>query len=229
MNRSVEAYAASIRNAPPKRLGQRYDAERFLPDPGNTVVCHLDRETAGGAVVVAARSAMMAVPGAERFLFTPVESLHMTLFEGVLDNRRVADAWPIWMDRDAPVQDVTEAMCARLQGFEGSGAFAVKVAQVRPGGLDLCGATQGDEAVMRDWREALSGVFGYRQAEHDAYGFHMTFAYPVEWLSDAEVAAWEAGLARIAEALEGMVLPLKRPAFSRFADMTRFEELVVLG
>ncbi len=229
MDHGVDAFAARGNARAPMRLGQRYDAERFLPDPGNTVVCHLDRDADGGRAVLAARAQMQALPGAERFLFTPEDSLHMTVFEGVLDNRRQVDAWPEWMDRRAPVERVTQELCKRLQGFEGPGAFNVRVAQVRPGGLVLEGATEDDEARMRDWREALAEAFGYRQRVHDAYGFHMTFAYPVAWLSDAEVAAWETGLARIAGALDGMILPLKRPAFCRFADMTWFEELVELG
>lgn len=231
MDRSVKDFAERENAAPPRRLGQRYDADRFLPDPGNTVVCHLDLEAEGGRAVAAARAAMMALPGADRFLFTPQESLHMTVFEGVLDNRRTAGAWPDWMERDAPVEDVTEAMLARLAGYEGPGGFAVRVAAVRPGGLVLRGATDADEAVMRAWREALAKMFGYRQAEHDAYAFHMTFAYPVAWLSDDLVEVWEKSLARIGAELVAAapVLPLRAPAFCRFADMTRFEELVGLG
>ncbi len=231
MEQGVGFVAARNRTGPPQRLGQRYDRQRFLPDPGNTVVRHLDLDTPGGQAVVAARAAMMALPGAERFIFTPVESLHMTVFEGVLDNRRQADAWPDWMDADASVEDVTEAMRARLSGFEGPGEFAVRVATVRPGGLDLVGATDADEAVAREWREALAKVFGYRQGEHDRYGFHMTFAYSLDWLPDEQVAIWEEGLARIEAELVAAapVLPLRPPAFCAFADMTWFEELVVLG
>ncbi|MEX3016657.1 DUF1868 domain-containing protein [Gymnodinialimonas hymeniacidonis] len=230
MDDTVEAFAESAHSGPPRRLGQRYDRDGFLPDPGNTVVRHLDLDAQPGQVVLAARSAMMALPGAERFLFTPVESLHMTIFDGVLDNRRVADAWPAWMDPDAPVEDVTREICVRLDGFEGPGEFAVRVAKVRPGGLELCGATEADEAVARDWREALSEAFGYRQGEHDRYGFHMTFAYSLDWLSDDLVPVWKEGLARIQADLvaKAPVVPLRPPAFCRFADMTRFEELVGL-
>ncbi|MBF9043426.1 DUF1868 domain-containing protein [Rhodobacterales bacterium HKCCE4037] len=227
----MEAFAERAHKGPPPRLGQRYETGRFLPDPGNTVVCHLDRAAPGAGAVLAAREAMQDLPGADRFLFTPVESLHMTVFEGVLDNRRVADAWPAWMDRDASVGAVTEEMRTRLDGFEGPGRFDVRVVSVRPTGLVLEGATEADEAMMRSWREALSSAFGYRQAEHDGYAFHMTFAYPVAWLSDDLLPIWEEGLARIEAELKraAPVLPLHPPAFCRFADMTHFEELVPLA
>ncbi len=231
MKQGVEFVAARNRSGPPERLGHRYDRERFLPDPGNTVVCHLDLDAPGGKAVLAAREAMMALPGADRFLFTPVESLHMTLFEGVLDNRRVADAWPEWMGPDAPVADVTDSMLGRLEQFESLGPFDVMVVQVRPGGMQLAGATDADEALMRRWREALAEAFGYRQAEHDRYAFHMTFAYALDWLPDALVPVWEEGLAQIEADLVAAapVLPLSPPAFCQFADMTRFDELKVLA
>ncbi|GAB5448613.1 DUF1868 domain-containing protein [Gymnodinialimonas sp.] len=225
----LEQFAASAQAAPPMRLGQRHDAERFLPDPGNTVVCHLELDTPGGRAVVRARERIMGLPGAEHLLFTPVESLHMTVFEGVLDARRTADAWPAFMARDASVAAVTAEMRERLAGFDAPGAFEVRVKAVRPGGLELCGATRADAAALLAWREALSGVFGYCQAAHDAYKHHLTFAYPISWLPDALVPLWREALAEIEAELGTEALPLRAPAFCEFADMTWFEELVGLG
>lgn len=226
----LEHFAAAANTGPPVRLGQRYDAQRFLPDPGNTVVCHLDRDAPGGAAVLRARARIRALPEASRLLFTPVESLHMTVFEGVLDGRRRADAWPDFIAPDAPVAAVTAQMRARLAGFGGP-AFAVRVAAVRPGGLELRGATGADVAALSAWRAALSEVFGYRQAEHDSYKHHLTFAYPLRWLPDDLVPVWRAALAEIEAELVAAapVLPLRAPAFCTFADMTWFEELVALG
>lgn len=227
----LDAFLVGANSAPPMRLGQRYDAERFLPDPGNTVVCHLDLDCPGGAAVLRARTAMMALPGAERLLFTPEDSLHMTVFEGVLDVRRTPDAWPAFMDSGAPVADVTEAMRERLATFDAPGAFEVRVEAARVGGLQLCGATQADVDSLLAWREALSAAFGYRQEAHDSYRHHMTFAYPLEWLPDDLAPAWRTAYAGIeAELREAApVLPLRAAAFCAFVDMTRFEELVVLG
>lgn len=228
---SLRDFMAGANGAPPARLGQRYDAEGFLPDPGNTVVCALDLDTRGGAAVVRARERIMGLPGAERLLFTPVESLHMTVFEGVLDGRRQRDAWPDFCAMEAPVAEVTAQMVERFQGFEAPARFEVAVQGVGPTGLALCGAAGRDAAALVAWRDALSGAFGYRQREHDAYRHHMTFAYPVDWLPDAVLPAWEAGLAQIMSDLvaEGAVLPLRPPAFCTFEDMTWFEEVVRLA
>lgn len=226
----VSDFAEAGRSGPPQRLGQRYSAEAFLPDPGNTVVCHLDLKAPAAAAVLAARAAMMALPGADRFLFTPVDSLHMTVFEGVLDNRRRADAWPAFLPPDATVENVTAAMLDRLEGFVAPGPFSVRAAALSPVGLRLTGATAEDAAVMAAWRHALTEPFGYRHATHDAYQFHMTFAYPIAWLPADLVPIWEEALPRICADLVAAtpVLPLQAPAFCRFADMTAFEELRVL-
>ncbi|CAN0469409.1 unnamed protein product, partial [Hapterophycus canaliculatus] len=167
----------------------------------------------------------------ERLLFTPEDSLHMTVFEGVLDVRRTKDAWPDFMARGASVAEVTEAMRGRLARFDAPGAFDVRVAAARVGGLELRGATERDETKLLAWREVLSKAFGYRQNQHDAYRHHMTFAYPIDWLPDDLLPIWQTALAEIEAELvaEAPVLPLRAPAFCEFADMTWFEELIVLA
>lgn len=227
---AIAPFAAHNHTTPPQRLGQRYNATRFLPEAGNTVVCHLDVSDPAHGAVLEARRRMLALPGAERFLYTPAESLHMTVFEGVIETRRTPDAWPAEIDRAASVDTVTTSMLERLATFSPPPGFAVRVADVHPTGLVLQGATQGDEAQMRAWRAALADLFGYRHENHDTYRFHMTFAYPIDWLPTSLLSVWKTELRAIrAELAEtAPVIPLVQPAFCQFADMTRFEELLVL-
>ncbi len=227
----IAGFTEAANDGPPPRLGQRLTATRFLPEAGNTVVCHLDTDAPAHRAVIDARRRMPALPGAGNFLETPVESLHMTVFEGVIETRRTADAWPADIDRDAPVSEVTEILRARLASFVPPPAFAVRVAGLRPTGLVLEGATAQDAAHLQTWRDALTAPFGYRHAAHDAYHFHMTFAYPVEWLPEDLVPDLEVAYASILADLRAAapIIPLRPPAFCRFADMTHFEELVVLN
>ena len=227
----IARFAAGQNAKPPSRLGQRYSATRFLPEGGNTVVCHLDQSVPSHRAILEARERMQALPGAENFLYTPAASLHMTVFEGVIETRRTADAWPADIDRDAPVATVTEALMKRLEPFSAPPAFAVRVKDVLPTGLLLTGATTEDDRIMRDWREALTTPFGYRHSDHDAYRFHMTFAYPTGWIPDDLVPVWIEELNAIRKDLSqaAPVIPLKAPAFCRFADMEAFEELRVLA
>ncbi|WP_300018626.1 DUF1868 domain-containing protein [uncultured Roseobacter sp.] len=226
----IATFAAGQNANPPARLGQRYSATAFLPEAGNTVVCHLDRTAPAHQAVLDARTRMQALPGAENFLYTPAESLHMTVFEGVIETRRTADAWPAGIDRDAPVTEVTEALMTRFEPFSPPLAFSVRVKDVVPTGLMLTGATAEDDRILQDWRDALTGPFGYRHKDHDAYRFHMTFAYPTGWIPDDLVPVWAQELNIILEDLSraAPVIPLRAPAFCRFADMEEFEELRVL-
>ncbi len=230
LNVNVAPFAASTNPNAPRRFGQRYNAEEFLPEAGNTVVCHLDFDAPAHEAVLEARRRMKALPEAKRFLFTPVESLHMTVFEGVIETRRTADTWPRDLDRDASVASITDAMIDRLADFPAPPGFAVRVAGISPTGLALKGATEEDEAKMRVWREALTKPFAYRHDDHDAYQHHMTFAYPIDWLPDTVLPVWQAELGAILADLADVapVIPLTAPAFCKFADMTRFEEIRVL-
>ncbi|WP_254443378.1 DUF1868 domain-containing protein [Ruegeria arenilitoris] len=148
LNIEVAPFAASRNSGTPRRIGQRYNAEKFLPEAGNTVVCHLDFNAPAHKAVLEARKRMMALPEAGRFLFTPAESLHMTVFEGVTETRRTPDTWPRDLDRDASVDSVTEAMINRLADFSAPSSFAVRVSGCGPTGLALKGATDEDEVKM---------------------------------------------------------------------------------
>ncbi len=72
----VSAFAARAHAGPPQRLGQRYDLQKFLPDPGNTVVCHLDLDTPAGQAVLQARARMMKLPG-----YSPIQRNHLITSE----------------------------------------------------------------------------------------------------------------------------------------------------
>lgn len=230
LNPSLSRFAASNNAAPPSRLGQRYSATKFLPEAGNTVVCHLDITTPQHRAVLKARDRMRALPGADRFLYTPAASLHMTLFDGVIETGRARGDWPADIDLNATVDSVTEALLHRLAHFSPRPEFNVRVVDIHPSGLGIEGATPEDEATMRAWRDALTAPFGFRKDTHDTYRFHMTFAYPVDWLPDALLPQWQRELHAILEDItrEAPILPLNAPAFCRFADMTHFKELLVL-
>lgn len=229
-NPHVQKVARGNNQNKPARLGQRFSRTAFLPEAGNTVICHLDREHPAHHAILEARARIQALPGAERFLFTPAASLHMTVFEGAIETRRTADAWPKDVSRDADMGDVTRHVLARFAGFVPPPAFCVSVAGVAPTGLILRGACEEDERTLRAWRDALTKPFGFRHETHVSYAFHMTFGYCVDWLSEAEVPLWESALHDIHKDLirGAPKVPLKPPAFCTFADMTRFEELLVL-
>lgn len=229
---SLAGFFEGTNPAPPTHLGTRYDASgNFLLEPGNTVVSHLVAGSPSEAAVLEVRERMLAMPDADRLAFTPVSSLHMTLFQGIIEYRRRLPYWPSDVPLDTSIDDMTRLYLQRLDGFEGRGAFNVKVVEVVPTGLTVDGATEEDRLVMKAWRDALSVPFGYRHPDHDSYRFHITFAYQLRRFADERAGAWQElfddSLALLER--EAPVIELRQPAFCNFKDMKHFEELLVLG
>ncbi|RWE53683.1 DUF1868 domain-containing protein [Mesorhizobium sp.] len=229
---SLAGFFEGTNPTPPVHLGRRYDTSgNFLNEPGNTVVCHLVNGSASEAAVVELRERMRAMPDADRLAFTPISSLHMTLFQGIIEYRRRLPYWPEDVPLDTSIDDMTRLYLGRLSGFEGRGAFKIRVVDVVPTGLTVAGASDEDEGIMRAWRDALSAPFGYRHPDHNSYTFHITFAYQIRRLDDEMASQWQDVFDDCLSLLasQAPVIELRPPAFCRFKDMKHFEELLVLG
>lgn len=224
-------YAEHFNPALPSLIGTRFTADGvFLPQPGNTVVCHLKPDALSSESVLAARNAYRAMASSGKLAFTAASSLHMTLFQGIIEFRRKAPYWPDFAPLETPIAEMTALFRERLAGFEGCAPFKVRVTGATPEGLVLDGVDEDDRAVLAAWRDALAGVFGYRHPDHDAYRFHITFAYRLAPFTDDEILQWQDmldGLVGDLQARFGHV-ELTPPAYCAFNDMNHFQELLVL-
>lgn len=229
---SLLAFSRSSNTTPPRHLDTRYSTNgTFLPEPGNTVVCHTTEGTRSQDAILAVREQMMRLPQANRLAFTHASSLHMTIFQGIIEYRRNRPFWPDDMPLDAPIDVMTAHYRDRLIDFAPLGPFRARITEVTPLGLTLEGDSATDRQCLRAWRDAFADVFGYRHPDHDHYEFHITFAYIVDWLDDAVLRDWqEALLEQLAYLKEqAPVVDLNPPAFCSFEDMNHFEELIVFG
>ncbi|WP_192180602.1 DUF1868 domain-containing protein [Mesorhizobium amorphae] len=229
---SLAGFFEGTNPTPPVHLGTRYDRSgNFLFEPGNTVVSHLVSGSPSEAAVIEVRNRMRALPDADRLAFTPISSLHMTLFQGIIEYRRRLPYWPQDVPLDTSIDDMTRLYLERLQGFEPCPPFRIRAIGITPNGLTVAGATAEDERILSAWRDALSVPFGYRHPDHDAYVFHITFAYQIRRLADERASAWQELFADCLSLFEreAPVIELRPPAFCAFRDMKHFEELLVLG
>ncbi|RWX75058.1 DUF1868 domain-containing protein [Neorhizobium lilium] len=225
------AYSKTHNPNPPLHLGTRYRTRGgFLPEPGNTIVCHVAKNSQTQTALIEARERYLDMPEAGQFLFTPIASLHMTLFQGILDNRRRSAFWPQDIPLETPVEDMHEILAARLEGLPAADPFDVTVIGARPSGLLVDGRTEQDRKIMRTWRDTLARLLGFRHPDHDTYPFHITFAYVIERLDDEALPRWQAMLNEVAADLQRRqpVLELTPPAFCMFEDMNHFHELLIL-
>lgn len=228
----LRRFSRTIDPEPSVHLGQRYNREgRFLKEPGNTVVCHLVEGSKTEKALAAARSRYSAMPEARQLAFTAISSLHMTLFQGTIEYRRHLPYWPIDVPLDTPIDDMTTIFLDRLKLFAGGPAFKVRVTKALPTGLVVEGATEVDRKALKEWRNALANIFGYRHPDHDTYEFHITFAYVIEKFADAALPAWQKMHDDVVRDINRDVgaLEMRPPAFCAFNDMNYFEELKVLA
>jgi hypothetical protein len=229
---SLLTYSAIHNPAPPSHLGTRYDATgTFLREPGNTVVCHLIEGSPSQQAIIQARERFLAMPEASQFAFTPISSLHMTLFQGIIEYRRRLPYWPEDVALDTGIERMSEIYVDRLQSFRPLGPFDIEVTEVTPVGLTVNGITAADRRVMKEWRDAFADVFGYRHPDHETYAFHITFCYPMARLPEVALPAWQAMLDGTLATLResARVIELKPPAFCTFDDMNHFEERLVFA
>lgn len=212
-------------------LGTRHNrAGIFLPEPGNTIVCHLETGSETEAALQEVRGRYRAMPGAEHLAFTAESSLHMTLFQGIIEYRRFLPYWPDDVPLETPIDDMTAISLDRLAGFEPGPAFQMQVIEATPNGLTLEGVSEADRAALRSWRDRLADLLGYRHPDHETYAFHVTYAYMVERFDDETMMAWQPFLEAVVEEIRqrAPILALRPPAFCSFEDMNHFAELLVL-
>lgn len=227
----AENFTETGKVAPPRYLDIRFDMSgKFLPTPGNTVVCHVVEGSRTQAALERVRQALIELPCGDHFAYTPVSSHHMTVFQGTIEGRRQRGFWPEGVSSDAPVEETTRLFLERLGGFPPAPRFRMKVASVTPLGLVLNGASDDDERKVRRLRDELMIPFGYRHPDHDSYTFHITLAYPKIWLPAGAEEVYLPALAalkdRLAEEME--IVELGAPAFCEFSDMTEFRPLKFL-
>ncbi|MFN3320563.1 MAG: DUF1868 domain-containing protein [Allorhizobium sp.] len=221
----------SLNPGPIPHHGIRYDTTgRFLTERGNTVVCHLVEGSEPAAAILEARTRYTTMPGADKLAFTAPSSLHMTLFQGIIETRRALPYWPGDVPVETPVDDMTGIFMDRLAHFRSGKVFAVEVKHATPLGLVIDGVTDEDRAVLKDWRDRLADLLGYRHPDHETYTFHITFAYMIERFDDEMLSAWIPFLEEVAADIRrrAPVIELRAPAFCAFDDMNHFEELLVL-
>lgn len=230
VSKDLEFISTANQDQPPRHLGSRYNSDgEFLSDPGNTVVCHLAEGSRTKSAMVATRQRFLDMPEAPQLAFTPVSSLHMTVFQGINGLRRALPYWPKEMPLDTPVDAMTEYYLDRLSAFPTLPSFNMQVTGLRPVGLSMKGVTAEDDRIVALWRDTFADFFGYRHPAHDTYEFHITLSYIISWFEPECLPRWQAMLDEELEKLRAAapIIEMQAPAFCEFRDMNHFKELVV--
>lgn len=230
VSKDLEYFSANSHDEPPRHLGSRYNLDgEFLSEPGNTIVCHLLEGSQSESAIIKTRQRFLDMPEASQLAFTPVSSLHMTVFQGIIEFRRALPYWPENMPLDTPIDTMTDYYRDRLSAFPALPVFNMQVTGLMPTGLVMQGVTSEDDRIVALWRDAFAGAFGYRHPNHESYEFHITLSYVTRWFDPECLPRWQAMLDEELEELRAAapVIEMRPPAFCEFKDMNHFKELVV--
>lgn len=218
--------------------GKFYPTGQVREWPGNTIICPVEPDTALHDVLRRVQEEAMAEPVMRKFTLLPTSSLHMTLFEGVDLDHRVAPYWPTSVPVDAPLNVVNQWCRDRLASFHtGGGRFhmrpdpALSAHEIRDFTLPLRPADAQEERHMRDMRDRLASLLEIRAPNHAAYRFHITLGYLIERLTADEAQQinqlYKSWFARIEATVPEFVIG--PPAFCTFKDMFAFAPVLALS
>ncbi|UYZ07224.1 DUF1868 domain-containing protein [Agrobacterium salinitolerans] len=230
VSKDLDYISVANHDQPPRHLGSRFNADgEFLPEPGNTVVSHLASGSQTEKAIIATRQRFLDMPEASQLAFTPISSLHMTVFQGIIEFRRALPYWPENIPLDTPIDVMTDYYRDRLFAFPALPAFNMQVTGLRPTGLVMKGATAEDDRIVALWRDEFAKLFGYRHPDHETYEFHITLSYIISWFEPETLPRWQTMLDEELEKLRAAapVIEMRPPAFCEFKDMNHFKELVV--
>jgi len=217
----------------PEAVGLKFDSTgQPLPTPGNTMICHVDPTSDAFAALADAQRRFMQGPLASAYTFLPPASFHMTIIEGVIEYGRSADRWPAHLPHDCDVETVTEDFAKRLHGVALDQSFQARPQSIYGGfSVRMEGADGAAEGNLRATRDRLRDATGLSRIDHDAYQFHITLAYLLRWLTEAEA---ETVLDLSQEVGEELVrrmphIDLGPVEFCRFQTMHHFERVLWLN
>ncbi|MGL4405733.1 MAG: DUF1868 domain-containing protein [Notoacmeibacter sp.] len=172
----------------PSAVGQKFsETGAVLPFVGNTFICHIPKDSEAFLALTDASLALQNGPLGDAFTFLPASSFHMTVFEGITDANRKEETWPKGISLDAEVVEVTDSFEKSIQHL------ALPSQQsIRPTGLfggfsvSVTGSSSQDENSLRQSRILLRGATQIQRADFEEYGFHITLAYLLRWLTTDE-------------------------------------------
>ncbi|KAL7931556.1 RNA ligase/cyclic nucleotide phosphodiesterase [Trichoderma chlorosporum] len=218
----------SIHAEPAKWTGEKFDDKgNVLPFPGNTILCHLPQDSELYKTLLPIYETLEKSKFTKFYTLLPPPSWHMTVFEGVCDQRRERATWPQELALDAPLQSCHDLFRDKLSTFDlgiqpplrlSVTRLLMSKAGIR---LDLAAVDAAEEKRLRGLRDRLSVLLQIRAPGHETYVFHLALAYRIIPVSKEDGRALTALLHKGYETIPHE-FELGAPEFCHFDDMFAF-------
>lgn len=169
-----------------KWTGKKFDLSgQVLPFAGNTIISHLHLNSDLYKTLLPIHEKLNSSRFTTFYALLPPSSWHMTVFEGVCDQRRKSDVWPKDLPLDAPLASCHDLFKDKLSKFDLGIPIPLRLAVtglvMSRGGirLDLAPINEEEEKSLRGLRNRLSDLLQIRARGHDTYVFHLALAYKI--------------------------------------------------
>lgn len=213
-----------------KNVGQKYHADGSVRHfPGNTIICMVDTGTKLYEELVKVRDMLQEMKCVNKFTFMPPSSYHMTAIEGVCDQVRKQEYWTKFLPLDTPLEEVDKFFIERYSTVAKPESFSMKFDHIRiASGITLRLFPETDKVAqaLKSFRDDVSEKLGLRFPDHDNYGFHISLAYNIIQLNDADKTEINEMSQKVDAYLKEnlSVFKISSPRLLRFENMFKFSE-----
>lgn len=223
----------------PSAVGYKFNADGSPHSfPGNTIISQIPLSTPLSDALTSVRDTLAASSFASCLALLPPSSYHMTVFEGVTERSRRQGLWPAGIPIDAPMTAVNRELERRLRDFDldCTVPFRMRLDEFSlrrdPGAtIRLLPFDEQENQKLRRLRNRLAAQLRLRAPDHDNYGFHISLAYLIDWMTTAQKREYAAVQAACFKMLGQSfpVIELGVPAYCVFYDMFAFDSQFHIG
>lgn len=218
-------------------VGQKFHQDGSVRTfKGNTFICHLDKSQDYNQIIELvewAQNQFKAMKCADKYVFLPLTSMHMTVFDGVCDQVRNKSHFSSKVPRSQVINEITDYFLEELKKVQYLPNFQMKFSHVyncEIGGTALGLVPENEQTVqyIKELRNTLSEVTGVRMPNFDSYAFHITLSYKVIMLNEEEKVELENTTRKVEQhLLENMPeFLLNKVDFCEFDNMFEFKPLL---
>lgn len=158
--------------------------------PGNTIICFADPQSMAYREALWVQDQLANQPYFHKFALLPPESLHMTVFQLVTDQTRKPDRWSSYLPLDMPLEETDAFFIGATDRVLTPKNFQMMYSHLNlgPNGLSLYIKPKDDENTTRikTYRDQIASVTGVLFPDHETYHFHISLAYKIIKLDEAE-------------------------------------------
>lgn len=211
-----------------EHIGEKFHPDRSVRTfPGNTIICFVDPQQHAGIFqeCVWAQEQLKAMQCQHKFGFLPPDSFHMTVFQLLVDQPRIAEHWSPFLPHTASLEEMDRFVIEKVANIPAPMGFRIRYKFIRkPATIEVEPADLETEHTLRRYRKRISEATGVQYPDHDSYKFHISFAYHLIKLTPEEEAERQAIFAKIDTRLQETfgVFETTSPQLVFFDDMFTF-------